>query len=97
MSDHLVRAVHAQPGHAVLAHRELHAGPPAEASVRLAYIVAGQGFDGDVRVEASQPAKLLADHGGLERSLGGQGGVLPVAAAAAAGARVRAGRLNPVG
>ena len=57
----------------------------------------GQGFHGDLRVEASQPAQLLADHVGLERSLGGQGGVLPVAAAAPARARVRARRVDAIG
>ena len=61
------------------------------------FLVAGQGLDGDLAVEASQPLELLAEHGGLEGPLGGQGRVLPVAAPAAARASVRARRLDPVG
>src|SRR6266480_3909851 len=44
-----------------------------------------------------KPPALLAEHGGLEGPLGGQGRVLPVAAPAAARASVRARRLDPVG
>src|SRR5579862_8350616 len=95
--DHLVRAVRPQSGHAVLAHGELDARPPAEARASLGVRVAEQRLDGHLGVEASQPTQLLADYGGLERSLSGQGGVLPVAAAAPAGASVRAGRLDPIG
>src|SRR5579862_5454968 len=49
--DYLVRAVRTEPGHAVLAHRELDPRPPAEARVALGVRVAGQGFHGDLRVE----------------------------------------------
>src|SRR5947207_5048172 len=94
----LVRAVLPQSGRAVRSHRELHAGPPAEAGAWLLVtgsLITGQGLDRDLAVQARQAPELLADHGGLELPLGGQRGVLPVAAAAAAGAGVRAGRLDP--
>jgi len=93
--DHLMGAMGAQPCHPVRPHRELHPRPPAQA--RAGFLVAGQRLDGDLAVEAGQPPELLAEHGGLERPLGGQRGVLPVAAPAAARASVRARRLDPVG
>ncbi len=105
--DDPVRPVGAQPGDSVVPDRELHPGAPAQADaatlpifgrrVLLAFLVTRHGFHRDLAVQASDPPQLLADHRGLERALGGQGGVLPVATAAAAGARVRAGRRDPVG
>src|SRR5690348_15164891 len=103
-ADDLVRAVRPQPGRAVRAYRVLHARAPAQAGAWLpgtgplaaGTLVAGQGLDRDLVVQARQPPELLADHGGLEVPLGGQRGVLPVAAAAAARAGVRARRLDPV-
>ena len=102
--DDVVRAVPAQPGHAVRPHRVLHPRPPAQPRVRLpvsgplarGLLIAGQGLDRDRAVQARQPLELLPDHGRLELPLGGQRGVLPVAAAAGPGARVPAGRLDPV-
>ena len=81
--------------------RERHHGPPAEASVTvslLALTFAGAVHldDLDLPVDAADAAELLADDLSLERPLGGQAGVLPVAAAAAAGPRVAARRGHPV-
>ncbi len=111
--DDLVRAVRAQPGHAVRTHRELHPGPPAKPRRalprRLAscgylswlvvrpWLVPRQRLHDDLVGEAGQPPQVLAEHRGLQRALGGQRHMLPVAAAAAAGMGVRARRLNPVG
>src|SRR6266568_4818081 len=89
---HVVRPVPAQPGDAVIADGELHPGPPAESG-----LIAGHRLDGDIPLDAGDAPQLLADNRGLERALGAQAGVLPVAAAAAARMRVRAGRLHPVG
>ena len=93
--DHFVRAVRAQPGHPVRPHRELHARPPAQA--RTGLLITRQGLDRDLAIDARQPPELLADHGGLERALGGQRRVLPVAAATTAGSGVRARGLDAVG
>ena len=74
-------------------HRELHPGAPAQArgpAGVFGALVAREGLDDDLAVEPGQPLELLADDRGLERPLGGQGRVLPVAAAAAARA-ARAG------
>ena len=107
--DHLVRAVYAQPRHPVLPHCELHSRPPAQAACRpclltllvagllvAGLLVSGQGLDGDLAVDTGQPPELLPDHRGLERSLSGQGSVLPVAAAAGTGTGMRARWLDPV-
>ncbi len=51
---------------------------------------------GLLRGEAREPLELLGDDLALEAALGARLGVLPVAAAAAAGAGVRAGGLDPV-
>jgi hypothetical protein len=88
--DDRVRAVRPEPGRSVRAHGELDPGPPAEAVAVIEWL------DGDLAVDARQPAQLLADDRCLERALRAQARVLPVAAAAAAGAGVRAGRLDPV-
>ena len=60
-------------------------------------VVAGQRLDRHLAVEAGDPAQLLADDRGLEPALGRQAGVLPVAAAAAAGRACGQRRLDPVG
>ena len=87
----LMRSVPVQPGPAVLADREPDPGAPAE-SAR----VAGQRLDRHRALEAGDPPELLADDLGLDLALGGQAGVLPVAAAAAAWSGVRAGRADPL-
>jgi len=107
MVDHVVRAVPAQPGHAVRPHRVLHPRPPAQPRVRLPVsgplapgpLAPGQGLDRDPAVQAATPLELLPDHGRLELPLGGQCGVLPVAANRQADRgppSVPAGRLHPV-
>jgi hypothetical protein len=54
--NHRMRAVRAQPGHAVWPHRELHTRPPAKARTlrprRGALLIAGQGLNRDLTVEA---------------------------------------------
>src|ERR1700685_1213756 len=90
--DDLMRTVPAQPGDAIVAHREPHPGAPAEA-----LLIARQWLHHHVAVDAGDAAQLLADDGRLERPLGSQAGMLPVAAAAAAGAGMRTGRLDSVG
>ena len=91
----------AQARHAVVADRELHPGTPAEprrCGAWLAYVafVAGHGLHRDLAVDTRQPPQLLGDDRGLERALGGQRGMLPVTAAAAA--RVgRSGTAPPPG
>src|ERR1022692_1671640 len=90
--DDLMGTVPAQPGDAIVAHREAHPGAPAEA-----LLIAGQWLDHHDAVDAGDGAQLLADDGRLEGPLGSQAGVLPVAATAAAGAGMRAGWLDSVG
>jgi hypothetical protein len=80
-----------------LAARPLSAGRLAAGLLAGRILIARQCLDRDLAVEASQSLELLADDGGLQRSLRGQGHVLPVAATAAAGMRVRARCLDPVG
>ena len=98
--DHRVRAVRAQPGHAVRSHRELHPSAPAQArrgvGVGIGVGVTGQRLDRHLAVDACHPPELLTDDGGLEEPLRRERGVLPVTAAAATRMRVRAGRLDPV-
>ncbi len=92
-----MRAVRAQSSHAVRPDGELDPRTPAQACGGLGRVlVTGQGLNRDVAVEAGQTLELLADDGGLQRPLRGQGRVLPVTAAAAAGMRVRAGGLDAV-
>src|SRR5262249_58318711 len=87
--DHIMRPVSTQPGHAVVADRELHPGAPAEAAAGL---VARHRLHDDLAVDAGQPPQVLRDHLGLERALRRQPGVLPVAAAAPAWPCARARR-----
>ena len=85
-----MRTVRVQPGYPVGPDRELHARPPAQARARQ--LIAGKGLDRDLPVESRQPPQLLADHGGLERSLGwqrGRGVLIPLAS-------LRAGQTGPV-
>ncbi|GAB3901861.1 hypothetical protein GCM10027612_66010 [Microbispora bryophytorum subsp. camponoti] len=88
----VVRPVPPQPRRAVPLHSEPHAGAPPEAVLRPRHLL-----DHDLEVEARQAPELLGDHVGLEPALRLQRRVLPVAAAAAAGAGERAGRRDPVG
>ncbi len=96
-----MRAVAAQARSAGPVDRERHHRPPAEARIAvslLALTFAGAVHldDLDLPVDAADAAELLADDLSLERPLGGQAGVLPVAAAAAARPRVAARRGHPV-
>ena len=59
--------------------------------------VARERLDRDLAVDPGEAPELLGDHRRLECALGGQGRVLPVTAAAAARAGVRARRADPVG
>src|SRR5580704_1613016 len=93
--DDLVRAMFPQARHSVITDRELDPGSPAESRL-AAGLAAGHRLDGDLAVDAGHPPQLLPDHGGLQGALRGEAGVLPVAAAAAAGVRVRARRGHPV-
>ncbi len=85
----LVRPVSAQPEPAVVVRGVQRPGSPAEQP-------AGQRLDLDRHLHPGQPAQLLAHDGCLERALRAARGVLPVAAPAPAGARVRARRLDPL-
>jgi hypothetical protein len=91
----LVGPVRAQPGPTGVIHGELEARTPAEGG-RVVWISGGQFLDGDRAVDLRQAAQLLLDNVGLQRALRGRARVLPVTAAAAAGAGVRARRDNPV-
>ena len=88
----VVAAVLAQPGAARRRHGELHARAPAEP-----VLGAGDLVDDDRPLDAGEAAQLLLDERRLEAPLLGQRDVLPVAAAAPAGAGVRAGPLDPLG
>ena len=85
---------------AVLAHAAATVG---ETDVALtgapaqALLVTRDRLHGDVEVEASEPAQLLAHDGGLEVALRGERDVLEVAAAAGVGAGVRARGRHAVG
>ena len=89
--EDVVGAVPAQPGAALASTanstRVRQPSPSRVARDRL---------DLHVHVQARQPRELLADDAGLEAPLLRQVDVLEVAAAAQAGAGIRAGRLNPV-
>ncbi len=74
------------------AHRQAHAGSPAEPVV-----VSGHRLDRDARLDPRQPRQLLGDARRLQAPLRGRGHVLEVAAAATARAGVGARRLHPVG
>ena len=82
-------AVRAEPRPAVVVDGEPGPGPPVQRTAR-------QLLDLDVHLEVSQPPQLLGDHRRLQRALAGRRRVLPVAAAAAAGHRDRARRLDPL-
>ena len=95
--DDLVRSVPAQAGLAVLAHSELDPGAPAEHAILAEFTRPARKLsDGDLAVDSGDPAELLADHPRLEFALRGGAGVLPVAAAAPTGPRVRARCLHAV-
>ncbi len=96
----VVGAVLAQAGAALVVDGVLDAGAPGR-HLALGDLVARGRFDGAVpagllRGEAGQPLQLLGDDGALEAALGAGRRVLPVAAAALAGAGERAGRLDAV-
>ena len=59
-------------------------------------LVTGQRLDRDRPVDPGDAAQLLPHHRRLQLTLGRQRRVLPVAAATATRARIRAGRLDPV-
>jgi hypothetical protein len=83
--DHVAGAVLAQSHRTSAADGERYGCPPAEA-----VIIASDGLDRDVPLQASQPPELLADHGCFELALCDWTGVLPVTAAAAVRAGVAA-------
>ena len=89
--DHVVRPVLAHPPPPAGQVDVPLPGPPAQ-PVR----VASHRLHAHVELEAGQPGELLADHVRLERPLPRRRDVLEVAAAAAARAGVRAGRVDPV-
>ena len=94
--DDVVRAVLPHASAATRGGRVALTGPPAQP-----VLVAGDRLDdqaGDQRVlcgQATQADQLLAQHRRLQLSLGGQGDVLEVAAAAEAGTGVGARRNDP--
>ena len=89
----VVRAVPAQPGVAVAVDRELHPGAPAEARRGRRATSSTTTVAARRRRAAAAARRPL----GLEPALGGRRDVLPVAAAAAARAGVRARRLTRSG
>ena len=96
----LVRAVAAQPGVAVGVDRVLHARAPLRDLAGRQLVALGRHHRavpaGLLGGEAREPLELLGDDLALEPALGARLGVLPVAAAAAAGTGVRAGCLDAV-
>lgn len=96
----LVRAVAAQADRAVLVDGELHAGAPLRHLPGRQLVALGRHHGavpaGFLRGEPREPLQLLGDDLALEAALGAGLGVLPVAAAALAGAGVRAGGLHAV-
>ncbi|MGW4793536.1 hypothetical protein ACWEPC_14155, partial [Nonomuraea sp. NPDC004297] len=88
----LVRAVPAEAQLAGGGGGELHARTPAEPVLGPRDLL-----HENLALDARQPAQLLGHDLGLEPPLRLHGGVLPVAAAAAPRARVRAGRDDAVG
>ncbi|CAM5515426.1 hypothetical protein SFUMM280S_10009 [Streptomyces fumanus] len=96
----LVRAVLAQPRVAVGVDGVLHARAPRR-DLAGRHLVALGGHHRAVPArllgrEPGQPPQLLGDHLALEAALGARLGVLPVAAAAAAGPGEGTGGLDPV-
>ena len=87
-----VGAVAPEPHGAPAVHRDPHPG-----AVGQTRTVPGDRFHLDGQLQAGQPLQLLGDAEGLQPALGPDLHVLEVAAAAAPGAGVRAGRLDPVG
>ena len=85
--EHLVAAVRPQARPPVVGDGHPHPGAPVQGP-------AGQLLDGDLALDPGQAGELLGDDDRLEVALQGRLGVLPVAAAAAAGSRPRAGRLD---
>ena len=77
--DELARAAASHPDPAVRADPVADPGAGAEPEV-------AQSLDLDLELETSHPPELLGDELALEASLGGEGGVLVVAAPAATGA-----------
>src|SRR5260221_5913706 len=88
--DDVGRPVLMQARLAISVDSESDPGTPSE-SVGLA----GERLHGDLAVDAGDPAQLLTDHRRLELTLRVEAGVLPVAAAAAAGTGIRARRPYP--
>ena len=89
-----------RPGAALGVDGVLDAGAPGR-DLALGDLVAGRGLDGAVPAgllggEAGEPGELFGDDGDLQPALGAGRDVLPVAAAAPAGAGEGAGRLDAV-
>src|SRR5450631_1496894 len=78
--DDVMRTVPAESGATGRIDGESHAGTPTKA-------IARQFLDDDVALDSGQPLQLLGYHTSLDLSLERPAGVLPIAAAAAAGHR----------
>ncbi len=87
--QHVVAAVRAQPGPAVVVDGEADPVPPTQRPAR-------QLLHGHDPLEPGEPPQLLGEDRGLPRALGGRVGVLQVAATAAAGPRPGARGRHPV-